>query len=179
MPRRKLTLVTHLSSLELKKRYRSCRNAKEARRWHVLWLISQGALIKEAAETVGLGYSWVREVVKRYNDRGPQSVIDQHRFNPGGANPRLNAQQIERLKETLRRPPPDGGLWTGPKVADWITQVTGKKTYPQLGWAYLHDLDPELKINRSRQTRSVRVKKRTGNKMREIEPETSRDNTRH
>jgi hypothetical protein len=40
MPRPRLTLQPHLTPDELKTRYRRCRDAKEGRRWHVLWLVS-------------------------------------------------------------------------------------------------------------------------------------------
>src|ERR1051325_3741056 len=104
MARPKLEVANYLSTEELKRRYRSCRNAKEARRWHVLWLVRQGYTAIEAAETVGLGVTWVREVIKRYNREGPESIRDQHRLNPGGKKPRLNNKQQEELIEILKRP---------------------------------------------------------------------------
>ncbi len=145
MTRPKLRLKFHLDTEELKVQYRSCKNAKEARRWHVLWLISQGYSAKEAAESVGLGVSWVREIINRYNTQGPESIRDQHLVNPGGKRPRLNASQQEELLEALKNPPDGGGVWTGAKVADWIQQKTGIETYPQLGWVYLRNLDPRIK----------------------------------
>jgi transposase len=50
----------------------------------------------------------------------------------------LNAEQLEQLRSSLKQPPPDKGLWTGPKVADWIAKKTGReKVWPQRGWDYL------------------------------------------
>ncbi len=40
----------------------------------------------------------------------------------------------------LQGPAPDGGIWTGPKVAQWIAAKTGKRIYRQRGWEYLRRL---------------------------------------
>jgi transposase len=148
MARHKLELQPHLSADDLYQRYRACRDAKEARRWHVLWLISQGHTTQAAADTLGLSVSWVRRIVRRYNAEGPASLRDGHQTNPGGRRPRLNAIQRAALLQALQHPPADGGLWTGPKVARWIAQTTLKRTYAQLGWVYLREVGYTLKVPR-------------------------------
>jgi Homeodomain-like domain len=55
-----LQLKPHLSRAALRRRYRKCKDAKEARRWHALWLMSEGASTQEAAAAVGFASSWVR-----------------------------------------------------------------------------------------------------------------------
>ncbi|HWP44192.1 MAG TPA: helix-turn-helix domain-containing protein [Blastocatellia bacterium] len=157
MPRPRTRLKEHLTAEQLKARYRSCRDAKEARRWHALWLVSEGYTPQEAARLTGLQASWVRRILHSYNENGPEGLIDGHRRNPGGAKPRLSAEQMNELREQLREHPPDGGLWTGPKVAAWIEERTGKKTYPQLGWVYLKNLAPDVSLRRRR--RNGRVKR--------------------
>jgi transposase len=132
-----MKLSPRFTAGELKRRYRSCNDAKEARRLHVLWLVSQGSSLKEAADLVGFGLSWAREIVHRYNRDGIASVKDRHRVNPGGKKSRLSDEQKRELAEALKMPPPSGGGWTGTKVAEWITSKTGMVTYPQLGWVYL------------------------------------------
>lgn len=153
-----------MSSQELRARYRSCKDPKEARRWHALWLISQGYSAQQAGEVLGLQSSWVRRIVNRYNEDGPQGLVDGHRRNPGGAKPRLNAQQQDELCEALKSPPPGGGLWTGPKVAAWIEERTGKKTHPQLGWVYLKNVSSEMYVERRRHVVSVDVERRKQNR---------------
>ena len=38
----------------------------------------------------------------------------------------------------LKKRAPDGGIWTGHKVARWIEKVTGiEKVWNQRGWDYL------------------------------------------
>jgi transposase len=155
MTRPNLRLESYLSTEELKTHYRSCKNAKEARRWHVLWLVSQGYSASQAAESVGLGVSWVREVINRYNREGPNSIKDQHRINPGGKKPRLDAKQQTELLEALSSPPADGGVWTGSKVAAWIKEKTGIETYTQLGWVYLQTLGAKVKLKKRSKTRGA------------------------
>lgn len=53
----------------------------------------------------------------------------------------LSAAQQEELDQALQSPP-DGGLWSGPKVAQWIAQKTGRgQVHPQRGWDYLQRLN--------------------------------------
>ncbi|MEM7065878.1 MAG: winged helix-turn-helix domain-containing protein [Cyanobacteria bacterium P01_B01_bin.77] len=50
----------------------------------------------------------------------------------------MNEQQLEDLKERLKSPPDDGGVWSGPKVARVMTQLLGRDhVWPQRGWDYL------------------------------------------
>jgi hypothetical protein len=43
----------------------------------------------------------------------------------------LNQEQLEELRSSLKQPPEDKGIWTGPKVADWIAKKTGReKVWP-------------------------------------------------
>jgi hypothetical protein len=81
----------HLQPLELQERYRRCRVLKEARRWHALWLLSQGQRAAQVAEILGMSPAWVRHVRQCYNARGPEAVPEGHQRNPGGA---LAAQGI-------------------------------------------------------------------------------------
>lgn len=149
MASRRIQLKNHLTREELKARYRACPDSKEARRWQALWLISQGQTPAQAATVMGLTAHWIRKVLHRYNRDGPEGVRDGHAKNPAGGKFRLSVQQRQPLWQALQGSPP-GGLWTGPKVATWIEQTTGQKTYPQLGWVYLRRLGFTLKVPRWR-----------------------------
>ena len=137
---RRTELAAHLTSDELKMRYRTCRNAKEARRWQALWQLSLGQSITQAAALTGFHRNWVRTLLQRYNADGPDALGDQHAHNPGGRQAALTAVQHQELDAALDQPAPDGGLWTGPKVAAWIAAKTGRQIHPQLGWVYLRKL---------------------------------------
>jgi len=100
----------------------------------VLWL-----QIKQGAFAVGLNYDYAREIVKTYNQQGI-AVLANRRKQPGrpGRAPLLNPEQLRQLQQALRRAPADGGLWSGPKVAQWIAEQTGlSRVRAQRGWDYL------------------------------------------
>jgi transposase len=84
----------------------------------------------------GYGRRWISTLVRRYNQEGLAGLGDRRHRNPGGPL-RLTAAAQDRLHTALLGPAPDGGLWTGPKVAAWIAIETGQPAHPQLGWRYL------------------------------------------
>jgi transposase len=144
----KTDLAPHLSVDELRQRFRSCRDAKTARRWQLLWLISSGHTATAAAELVGLTDRQARRVVSLYNHQGVEAVTP--RTAPG-ASRMLSAAQLDELKEAIQRPSPDGGVWTGTKVARWLEQATGRKDIPySTGRKYLLRLGFSLQTGRPR-----------------------------
>ena len=140
MPKR-LTANSHLSLDELAARYRSSKEAVERSHWHIIWLLAQGKTTQEIAAVTGYSVPWIRALIHRYNDAGPAALGDLRRANPGGRF-LLSAVQQADLQQTLdTSPPPDGGLWSGPKVAAWILAHTGRQVSPQRGWEYLKRLE--------------------------------------
>lgn len=71
---RKIHLTSHLSEAELKQCYRSNKDPIESRRFHLLWLVSQGNTLTQAATVVGLNYDYASRVVKRYNEQGREGI---------------------------------------------------------------------------------------------------------
>ena len=142
---RKAELAKHHDPSELKKRYLKSKDLIESRRWHLLWKVSVGWTIKESAILVGISYSYARKIVKQYNQQGEKSLKNRTRSprkHSGGKKPLLNQQQKEKLAQALQKRPKDGGIWTGPKVARWIEEETGKeKVWEQRGWEYLKKLN--------------------------------------
>jgi len=147
---KKAHLEAHFSNCELKARYLSTADKVERRRWHLLWLVSEKWTIKQAAKGVGLNYDYAREIVKDYNERGEEGVRNRHKGRKSSRKKALlNETQLEELKECLKKQPVDQGIWTGPKVAAWIAQKTGKeKVWPQRGWDYLKKFRYSLKVPR-------------------------------
>ena len=76
-------------------------------------------------------------LLPRYNAQGPQALGDLRRRN--GTSPSvLKPDLLDKLKDRLREPPPDGGLWTSPKVAAWLASELGlAQVAPQRGWEAL------------------------------------------
>jgi transposase len=138
----KAHIQPHLSLEDLKTRYRQTQDTTEARRWHLLMLVAGDWTIKQAAQVVGLNYDYAKEIVHRYNDEGPVSVRNRNSDRqPPPAKALLTIAQQEELRQALQDPPPDGGQWSGPKVARWIAEKTGNDhIWPQRGWDYLKRL---------------------------------------
>jgi transposase len=135
-------LESYLTVEELKNRYRQARDTAEARRWHLLYLVAQQWTIKQAAQIVDLNYDYAKEIVQRYNREGPLSLNNRARSRQHSTSRALlTAEQQQELRKLLQGPAPDGGPWSGPKVACWIAKKTGRKrVWPQRGWEYLKRL---------------------------------------
>jgi transposase len=99
------------------------------------WL-AWGVTGVRAAGVSGYSPKWVGRLVRRYNAGGPEAVADKRHQNRGAA-PLLSVEQRAQLTEALEGPAPDGGLWTGPKVAGWMSEQLGRAVRPQRGWEYL------------------------------------------
>lgn len=128
-----LTLPPHLSSAEITHRYRTCADGVERLHWQIIWFLDQGHHVPAVAEQLGYTEDWVRLIVHRYIDDGPDGLRDRRRSNPG-AMPLVNATVREELKTRLADPPADGGLWTGPKVATWLSERLERSISPQRAW---------------------------------------------
>jgi transposase len=133
-------LSPHLSVDELKRLYRQAQDTTEARRWHLLHLVAQKWTIKQAASVVGLNYDYAKEIVRRYNREGPATVENRSQKRQPSPRSLLTPEQQQELSSALKTPPPEGGEWSGPKVARWIADRTGRKVWPQRGWDYLKRL---------------------------------------
>jgi transposase len=153
---KRLQVVPHLSHEEIDRRYRSCSDAAEKTRWHVLWLVTrpdQPLSATVAAELVGFTRSWGRTILKRYNTRGPEGLTDGRRGN--GADPKLSPQQQAQLLDALQAPPSDHGLWSGPKVAAYVKDRFGVEVRKQTGWQWLKDLGFRLVVPRPRHPKAA------------------------
>lgn len=139
---RTITLVNHLSSEELKARYQTSTDPVESRRWHLIWLVSQRWYLLDAAESVGVSYSYARRVVHAYNQDGLKAISNRRRGRQLTSRALLNAAQQAELDQALQAPPADGGIWSGPKVAQWIAKKIGRShVHSQRGWDYLQRLN--------------------------------------
>jgi len=139
MPKR-ITIENHLSLEEVYQRYRNACEPRQKSHYQMIWLLMQGKSTKEVAEITGYSKNWIYEIVWGYNRLGPESLGDKRKLNPGGKT-LLNDEQQALLWQALQEPPADEGLWTGPKVADWMSELLGKRVFPQRGWEYLRALE--------------------------------------
>jgi transposase len=127
-------IASHLSAAELEARYETADDPVSKSHFHAIWLLSLGYMITEVAAILSFSTRWVGLLLKRYNEQGPGSLEDRRRGN-GAAPAILTPEALSSLKERLKTPPDDGGLWTGPKVARWLASFHGlKSVHGQRGW---------------------------------------------
>jgi len=136
----RIFLEAHLSPEELERRYKAASEGIERSHLQIIWLLSQGHTAKFVAEVTGYSAAWISHLVWRYNDHGVAALGDRRQDNPGTA-PLLNAEQLEELRDVVSQPPPDGGLWTGRKVAQWMTGKLGRLVSAQRGVEALRRLE--------------------------------------
>lgn len=137
----KADLKSYLTVDELKTRYRQARDIAEARRWQLIHLVAQDWTIKQAAQAVDLNYDYAKEIIRRYNQEGPDAVKNRNKRRQTSPRSLLTTEQQCELRRVLQQPAPDGGDWSGPKVAKWIAEKTGRShVWPQRGWDYLKRL---------------------------------------
>jgi transposase len=128
------TIRPHLSTAELEGRYETAAEPIAKSHFHALWLVSKGYEIDEVAELLSFSTRWVYQLVRRYNEGGPECLGDQ-RVNNGTEPSIVTSEALAALRERIRTPPDDGGLWTGPKVARWLASFhTLKSVHDQRGW---------------------------------------------
>jgi transposase len=148
-------IVEHLSVEELEARYRAAQDATEARHLQAIWLLAQGRTVLEVAEVLAFVPRWVEQLAQRYNASGPEALGDQRRHN-GRTASLLTPELLAALVERLKKPPEDGGLWSGPKVAAWMARHLGlQKVHPQRGWDALQRLGWSLQSPRPRHPRAA------------------------
>src|SRR5215203_4070264 len=148
---RRLPVVRHRTPRQAWAKYRACRNPVEKTRWHLVWLLlrtDERRTPAQAAAVVGVSVITARAVLHRWNDHGPVGLSDRRAAN--GGRPRLTDDQRAALLAALKVRPPDGGLWTGPKVAVYVRDRWGACVRPQTGWRWLVDLGFTLQVPRQR-----------------------------
>ncbi len=136
---RHIKLAAHLRPDELEQRARQATEAGEARRWQILWLLARGKTATQAAEVTGYSAYWIGQLARRYNEEGPSSVADR-RHQARGHQGTLSAEQEAELRQALQGPAPEGDVWTGRTVAEWISQRVGRPVSYWVGWASLRRL---------------------------------------
>jgi transposase len=150
---RRRTLAPHLEPDQLEQRYRKASDPVARSQWQILWLLAQGQSTKQVMQSTGYSENWICTIVQRYNTDGPDGVGDRRHANPGAA-PLLSAEQVAELDTLLEGPAPDGGLWTGPKIAKWMADKLGRKVHAQRGWELLQRLKYRSYVPRPQHTKA-------------------------
>ena len=144
-----IKLLPHLDPEELENRYRKAHDPVLRSHYQILWLIGSGKRTTEVMEVTGYSRGWIQHIARRYDSGGPEALGDHRHLNPGARDRALlDAQQIEELREALKEPPPDGGMWNSRKVGEWIERRIGRElnNNKQRGWEYLKRLGQSSKV---------------------------------
>jgi len=121
-----LTVTAHRPQDDLAARYRHARNPVERSPWHIVWLVAGGHHCPAVARLTGDSEDWGRTISHRSTADGPAAMAD--RRQQGAGHPPLLTPAVRgALGQALGEPPPDGGLWTGPKVAAWMAARSGRR----------------------------------------------------
>ncbi len=133
-----LKLARHFTTDELYQMYRAATDAVERDHWQIIWLKSQAKTTPEIQQATGYSAPWIRQLIHRYNGQAAEGLRDR-RHEHTGPPTMLNQDQQDELEHLLEQgKAPDGGPWTGPKVARWIEETTGREhVRDQRGWDYL------------------------------------------
>ena len=78
-----LAVAGHLSAAELGRRYRAARDRVERGHLQVVWLLARGGSRGEVARVMGYGEHWVAEIVRRYDEDGPDGLGVRRARNAG------------------------------------------------------------------------------------------------
>jgi hypothetical protein len=130
---------SRLNRAELEAHLATVSEPNERRRWLVLLHLAMGTPLAEIVAQTGYRPRSIRQIVQRYFELGPDSLVDR-RVLAQGVAPILSTEEQIELRLALQDAPPDGGEWTGPKVARWMAAKTGKPVHRQRGWEYLRRL---------------------------------------
>lgn len=152
MPKR-INIAEHSNISELEQLYKHAKNGIESRQYQIIWLLTQGKKTEEVEEITGYSRTWIYALVKRYNELGISGIGDRRSQNQG-AKPLIEDVEQARLWQVLQENAPDGGLWNGRKVADWLTSVTGRQISRQRGWEILRQMTFRLRVPRPSHTES-------------------------
>lgn len=147
-------VVGHLTVDELQARYRDSEDAMLARHYQVIWLLAQGRGYAEVAELTSFARRWVEQILARYNASGPDSLGDLRRRN-GAAATVLTQDVLDTLRERLKTPPDDGGVWTAKKVAAVMARTLDRAVAEQRGWEALRAIGWTIQRPRPRHAQAA------------------------
>ncbi len=178
----RLSISPHLTHEEIAARCRTCRSGLEKTHWEALRLLTRPVDPPPAAavaDALGLSAGWVRSLIRRWNAEGPDGLADRRKATNGGREKLSIDRQVD-LWDALRHAPPDGGLWTGPKVAAYVRGRWGVIVAKSTGWRWLRGLGFSLQVPRPRHPEAATPadrrawKRRAGRAGRPAPPRASR-----
>lgn len=123
----------------LAKEYRQEKDGVRRSHIQTVKLVLEGMASDEVARVTGFSVRWIKKLMARWRDEGVAGLGNK-RLNNKGKEPYLDKAGLKALAELLEGTPPDQGLWSGRKVAAWMSERLGRPVDPKLGLRYLHRL---------------------------------------
>src|ERR1051326_9323079 len=90
----------HVSAAELEHRYKTASEPIAKSHFHALWLLTRGYSIDQLAGLLSFSPRWVRILIKRYNEGGPERLGDQGAHN-GPEAKTLTPEALAALREQV------------------------------------------------------------------------------
>ena len=148
-------VVGHPRVAELRAGYRGSGEATLARHFQVIWLLAQGRTVAATARLTSFAPRWIDALLARYNAFGPSSLGDRRRGNGTKATV-LTAEVLDTLRERVKAPPDDGGVWSSSKVAAVMAAELGLGSVAeQRGWEALGAIGWTIQRPRPRHARAA------------------------
>lgn len=147
--------VAHLSEAELEAEYVACSDVRRSRHLQAIRLLAKGHSVSEVSTITAYGERWIEQLRARYNALGVAALGDQRRGN-GTVATILTEPVLAKLRERLRTPPEDGGVWSSRKAAAWMAGELGlAKVATQRGWEALNAVGWSIQQPRPKNPKSA------------------------
>lgn len=154
-------VIRHSEADEVLAAYRAERDGIRRSHLQVIWLLLSGEAVCEVERVTGFCERWIGLLIDRWNGSGLDGLGDRRRKN-AGARPMLDAADLAALTAALGEDPKDGGLWSGRKVAEWMSARLGRPVSPDRGLDYLHRLGFSRQRPRPRHAKAAGPKEADG-----------------
>jgi hypothetical protein len=103
----------------------------------MLWLLAQGHTATELSGIIGYRAYWIGQIAKRYNEEGPEAMVNRRHTTAYRPPPVLSPALQEELRALLAEAAARRAYWTGHDVATWMSDRLGRPISYRLGWSYL------------------------------------------
>jgi len=154
-----IAIAPYLSEADLEAEYVACSDVLRSRHLQAIRLLAKGHSVCEVAAITAYGERWNEQPRTRYNAEGVRALGDLRRGN-GTTATILTEAVLVGLRERLRAPPPDGGVWSSRKVAAWMAGELGlTRVATQRGWEALKAVEWSIQTPRPKNPKSASAEK--------------------